>query len=347
MRHSATHFCARHNRGFTLIEILIVGSLIVLFAGIAVINIQEIYKNNVRKAALGETNQLGVALSMAHQDLGFLPKLGFLILPDKLLINYATAQPPGDDKIYDFFDTIGYFNEYGIGDKSVPPPTTITERWQTGGYFSMSQGRNNINQGRGGSVRMRVAPHVDAAVVDWPADPWGNPYVVYLLKVDETAAVASTRVFWRFTDSVSDKSDYKTMAVSYGPNGVPGVIWRKKNTNDRYGTGTGDALPRTTTAEMVTARLFLDNNQLSLRGFVPRPGSPPADFTMIGPEGYNWDTTVGNRAEARDRTRIIDGPDGDSDTLITQWNGRFPAPTNDTEIRGILDPGSDDLVFEF
>ncbi len=344
MRHGANHFRTGHNRGFTLIEILIVGSLIVLFAGIAVINIQEIYKNNVRKATLGETNQLGVALSMARQDLGFFPKLGFLILPDKLLIHYV-SQPGGDDKLYDFFDTIGYFNEFGIGANSSPPPISISNRWQTGGYFSMSQGRNNINQGRGGSVRMRVADHIDAAILDWPADPWGNPYVVYLLKVDETAAAAGNRVFWRFTESVSDKSDYKTMVVSYGPNGVPGVVWRKKNTANAYGTGTGDALPRTTVPSMVNARLYLDENSLS---FTPRPPpAPQADWTMINPPRYNWDAPSAIRREARNRARIIDGPDGGTIAEIAAWNGEFGPPSNDTEIRGILDPGSDDLVFEF
>jgi len=328
MRYGAYHFRARQDRAFTLIEILIVGALIVLFAGIAVISIQEIYNNNVRKATLGETNQLGTALTMAQQHLGFFPKLGFLIRPASLLVDSA------DDKIYDYFDAMGFYNEF---QSNLSAPNSILERWQTGGYFAMSQGRDRISQGRGGSVRMRVGVHQNAAVVDWPADPWGNPYVVYLLKVNEQAVADGDRVFWRFTTRVTDKADYKVMVVSYGPNGAPGAVWRKNNPNDPYGTGTGDVLRRTTTNNMLSARLYLEDRALP---FTPLPPpAPQADFTMINPAGYLSEL----------RKLIIDGPDRPTPAQLAYWNdsSRFEPPISGTEIRGIMDPGTDDLVFEF
>ena len=52
-------------------------------------------------------------------------------------------------------------------------------------------------------------------VVDWPADPWGNPYVLYLLYLRDDGT-------YSFILSPTQEPDFFCAVVSYGPNRVPG-----------------------------------------------------------------------------------------------------------------------------
>ncbi len=68
----------RRNRGFTLIEMLIVAALIAIFSALAVFNISEQLNISKGKAAVAECRSIATAMSFAHDDLGFYPKIGFL-----------------------------------------------------------------------------------------------------------------------------------------------------------------------------------------------------------------------------------------------------------------------------
>jgi len=187
------------NKGFTLIEILVVGALIALFAGLAIINIQQQFQTNLRKITIAETKEIGTALSFAYQDVGIFPKFCFLNRSINMLysLSGSTQLPPS-------FDYMG-FDLTGIQQR-------IVSQWK-GGYFAMSQTRNRIAQGRGGVLRVYI-PGLNEPI-DWPADPWGNPYVLYLLYLrgDDMPD---------FIITPTQEPDFFCAVVSYGPNHVPG-----------------------------------------------------------------------------------------------------------------------------
>jgi len=336
----------RKSSGFTLMEILIVAAVIAIMAGIAIFNIQEFYQSSVRKGTIGESSQIGTAVSMARDDLGFFPKLNYLVLPASLITRASNGLLRAD------FDYMGFFNSISGGNpnNAAPPDLNahwISERWQTMGYAAMSQARNRISQGRGGIVRVRLPSGkggktsdnrdigqdaLSDSLVDWPADPWGNPYVLYLLRVEKKPAAGTPA--WRFVTSLNEPPDFAVSVVSYGPNGVPGSTWEAKPGNP-WGANQGRPL-NVVTPQQRDARLFKDGDDYA----------GPAKFTMPLPTGYWYDNPSSDQAAylARLRTKIISG----------QWLSDFPPPTVDLavgsgqiEIRGILDNGSDDIVFKF
>ncbi len=189
-----------HSKGFTLIEILIVGALIALFAGMAIINIQQQYENSVRKIMIGESREIGTAMSFAHQDLGIFPKFCFLNHSRNMLFQVA-----GTNRLPLSFDYMG-FDVTGREQQ-------LIEGWR-GGYFAMSQSRGNITQGRRGGI-VKAWLLEDNIAIDWPADAWGNPYVLYLLYLMPDGAPD-------FILTPSHEPDFFCAVVSYGPNRVPG-----------------------------------------------------------------------------------------------------------------------------
>lgn len=325
-------------RGFTLIEILIVGALLALFAGIAIINISEMYNNNLRKATIGEAKNLATACAMAQQDLGFIPKFNYLTQP-KQLITTDDSQIRGD------FDYQGFINYLGAESSVLPSTLSITDQFNARGYFAMTQSRGGLNRGRGGVVKVRLASgasgggqnSVEDSLVDWPADPWGNPYVLYQLKTNKGGEGPA----WRFIEKFNEPADYMIAVVSYGPNGVPGTVWEKRRADSAYGQGVGRNLPWARTDELRRARLFVDGDQVVPNG--------RARFTMPRPESYFWDGD--NDSVAGLRTWIVKGPDPASADLGV-WGTIFPTEGLEQsggglEIRGILDAGSDDIVYVF
>jgi len=222
----------RRLSAFTLIEILIVAAMISLLAGIAIINIQSAYQSNQRKATYGEGRSIATSLSFAYEDIGMYPKLSFLsqgifdIAPPQV----APYTSPGS-RLVSGFDYMGY-------DVSSPAILTarIIKNWVKGagsqGYFAVGAGKKGLFQGRrGGIIRMEIPMDIYNPVVlpmgqalpiyDWPADPWGRPYVVYMLFREGNQASGLPRV--RFANGPMDNAPvYALAVVSYGPNGMPG-----------------------------------------------------------------------------------------------------------------------------
>lgn len=189
----------RKEKGFTLVEIFIVGSLIALFAALAIINIQQQFQTNLRKITIGETKEIATALSFAYQDIGIFPKFCFLNRSLNMLyqISGSTDLPPD-------FDYMGY--------SIATLQRSLKQTWR-GGYFALSPTRNRIAQGRGGVVRVLLP--TSGEDIEWPADPWGNPYVLYLLYMDSEGR-------YNFILSPTQEPNLFTAVVSYGPNKVPG-----------------------------------------------------------------------------------------------------------------------------
>lgn len=187
------------SKGFTLLEIIVVAALIAMFSGLATFGIQQMLANSKLKAVIGEARQVGTALIFAHQDVGFYPKIGYL-MHNKDLINNRF----GFERIH----TMGF-------DLSSSKGQFTYNKWN-GPYFAASVTRNQLSQRFDGLVTMQLPP--DSEPMAWPADQWGNPYVLYLFKYDE---VEDT---WHFIDNLGEDPDFWGAVVSYGPNRVPGSI---------------------------------------------------------------------------------------------------------------------------
>ena len=189
-------------RGFTLIEIIIVAALISLFSGLATFGVQQMLKNNKLKAVIGETRQVGQSLIFAHEDLGYYPKIGFMALSRDLVdVRYG----------WDRIDSMGFALSSTKGQFTF-------KNWK-GPYFAASQSRNQLSTRYKQLVTMRLHPQYQGLdnEMAWPADQWGNPYVLYLFRYDKTEDT------WQFIETLGQQPDYFAAVVSYGPNSVPGA----------------------------------------------------------------------------------------------------------------------------
>ncbi len=280
----------RTNRAFTLIEMFIVGALIALFAGIAIFNIQGQYLANIRKITIAEVNQIHTALSFIKMDAGVFPKLNFL---NKALFHPEVSVPvAGVDvrqlNLRNDFDYMGY--TIGLGLES-----TILSEWR-GPYYSVSHTRRGVARAIGGVVTM-LLPNT-GIVTDWPADPYGEPYVLYLIRIDPTGALDWVR-------SATDEPNYFAAVVSYGRNRVPG-----------YRADT--PIPPADFNRLKNERLYIEGG-----GTAPDIYGNPrvAQFTALTADKYDLP-----RLEAL--TKI----------------GRTGIGADEV---GIIDPGSDDIIYEF
>ena len=206
------------NKGFTLVEILIVAALIALFSGMAIISTSYLVQQSKRKAAVADARTLASVLSISHMNLGFFPKLCYLSMP-RAEIQNAEAPP----KLQPDFDVMGY-NSPSIH------PNSVVDAWG-GPYYPSPASRKSITGGKGYSAQMQM-PTMQSdgtpKVVDWPADPWGNPYVVYLLYWTPVSPDnPSSQMKWITSPTVTP--DCLAIVVSYGPDGMPGSPCDPKN----------------------------------------------------------------------------------------------------------------------
>jgi type II secretory pathway pseudopilin PulG len=187
----------RATGGFTLVEIVIVASLIALFSGLAMFGVQQMLKNSKLKAVIGETREVGSSLLFAHQDIGFYPAIGFLSYNKDLISNrYGWA----------------LIDSMGLAITSLRMQHTY-DKWG-GPYFGASPNRNQTST----RYKSIVTMHFDRGPfdIDWPADQWGNPYVLYLFKY-----ISKTDT-WDFVQTSGEEPNFWAAIVSYGPDGVPG-----------------------------------------------------------------------------------------------------------------------------
>jgi len=196
--------------GFTLVEILIVAALISLFAAIAMFNIQYFAIQAKRKAATADARSISDAMTAAHFEYGFYTKLCYLCLSRSEIERLVDQQM----QIVPDFDYIGFDS---VDNRVLLPRSRrILDSWR-GPYLPSPAGRQVGSNS--GVVKMRMPYQPQGTPVselyDWPADPWGNPYVVYL--VGETADGRPTWI-----TSPTDRPVYFARVVSYGPNGIPG-----------------------------------------------------------------------------------------------------------------------------
>lgn len=187
-------------RGFTLVEMLVVSALIALFAGLAVFSITTQLEQNKKKAAVAECRQIATAMSFAYQDLGFFPKISLLKFNYNSLIDFGRQLGFSDSDV----EYHGHFVQ-GLSNK-------LANEWK-GVYLTNSTDR----------LVTMIFPGAPNKSMQWPADPWGNPYVAYLLRTERPPAGSNNRSTQTFLQNATQPADYFAGIVSYGRNAVPGL----------------------------------------------------------------------------------------------------------------------------
>lgn len=349
-------------RAFTLIEIIVVSTLIALLSGIALFSINEMYIRNIRKVSFAEAFQLATALSIAENDLDFYPKLNYLRQPKELILMEETTMNVFTHSLNPN-RTVPSLDYWGHLRANSALTLRIISNWG-GPYMGVSQARQDSNRGaQSGIVKMRlpylaeslatingaVTPNV--SVVDWPADPFGNPYLLYQFKavIDPTFAVNIPL----FLEDPSDEASFRNMIVSYGRNNFPGG---NENTSQGYGNNT-----------LLPGALYVDSDVYDDL----YPNDETADFTLklidmrtiTGPARSAADEALDDAIMAAIETRdprllLSNDPNAvatqdtnsqhylvlRSFSINTMDSGNFQVETGQV---GVIDTGSDDIVLEF
>lgn len=308
----------RRQRGFTLVELVIVGALIALFAGLAVFSIQQQFRNNQKKAMIGEARNIGSSLDMAYMDVGIFPKLCFMEESEPGL-RFAGSNffgSAGQLRVFNHMDI------YGRDTSGIAFP--ISSGWK-GPYFALSQSRRGFGQGSGGFVRVQLEDNLtgttpEARQVRWAADSYGNPWTVYMLDIVPQGSGLSEL---RFAPSrgaeglrATTLGNYVNAVVSYGYNQVPGG------------------------AEEASQRADLNTDpRADLRLYTGRVGSDTDPYIFLEPEVFADPNDLTHRRAANAWSALFFSNAGFPSTTLTD-------PLGTTAI-GITDTGSDDIVFEF
>ena len=188
------------SKGFTLVEIIIVASLITILSSIISINYRTWLTSNKRKSAIGDLRTLAHTVANAHFDLQMFPKFCYLYEPRETI---GLVSLPLD------FEAMGHPQIDGT--VLFLRQRSIMKKWK-GPYYNSPASRSTLTPGLGYVTKMQLP---GGQKLDWPADPWGNPYVIYLVKIDASAEID-------FISNPFEKPNYKAIVVSYGPNRIPG-----------------------------------------------------------------------------------------------------------------------------
>jgi prepilin-type N-terminal cleavage/methylation domain-containing protein len=352
---------ARSRSGFTLIEILIVGAIIALFAGLAIFAAQAFYQNTTRKAIQDETKSIGTALAHARDDVGFFPRLHLLGSLFSQLDPLGAVLRPG-------LDTYGFMVAGGrLADGRNVPFSEAT--WRPP-YTSVVEARRLFAQGSRLLVKVRLidpgtrsysipGSNEEVSLVDWPADIWGNPYVVYLVTDGGAPNQNTNPLGLRMISHPLENPKYWAAVVSYGPNGVPGGLDEDINIQQ---AGTA-AYKQYKMDFLFNARLFVRGDTVTGTGVnrdrFAAQGQPVYTMKCANPEqasvGVDWvgDVAYGDASNPdpiyqQGLTSSMDIQSaGFLNVLSKSIYSNDDAADPDGLTIGIRDPLSDDLFWAF
>jgi hypothetical protein len=304
--------------GFTLIEILVVGALIALFAEMAIISVQTFYDDASRKAMFAESREIATALSFAHDDLGYYPRI------------YTLGKPRDLVAITDINTSIRYlrpgFDTYGYLPAFTPEVDAVYHAW-AGPYAGVTANRSPKTL-----VKMRLTDDAvnrlpatvgalngeNLQVVLWPTDKWRNPWMLYAVTTDPAVAAAdptNNPLGLRLINSPREEAYFLNAVVSVGPNHVPGGRDQTEGRDLNYYNTVLGAAALYIQGDVVQG----GDADFTLKSFTSSFGQTPAGDTRL----YN--TTTFNRLLAQSIQT------GNPDQIHV----------------GIKDSGSDDIYISF
>lgn len=253
----------RRRPAFTLIEILVVALLIAILSAIGLISVRSFMERNRLRVVVGETYQIATALSFARDDIGFYPKLNFLLVGLNELgtdLGPVSATNPINPDFEYFGNDIS-----ALTPRIVPSQrgTTGAQGWQ-GPYMGMSEAR----RGLGGPTVVTMELPISGVRVRYPADAYFQPYTLYQMSWDEL----NRPNFINGPEQLGQIADLFTAVVSYGPNQVPG------GENPPSESGLVGATEEDTRDNQIAARLY---TTVDARAFIYR-ALEPIDYEVVG-----------------------------------------------------------------
>jgi prepilin-type N-terminal cleavage/methylation domain-containing protein len=197
------------NLGFTLMEILVVVSIIAIMATLATISWQTVTNRGKTGAAYEEMRLLATAETWAHNDTGVFWNFRNLTSPNL----------PAKDAYADFLGGSVPLVQLGI---------TINSTSWHGPYLSTQVAEkkffegDNVVDALGNEYPITAWQILPVFKKGDPCDGWGNPYRLVLLRSDTSASymVNSTGLF------IVNPTDIPitAMIISNGPNGWPEYV---------------------------------------------------------------------------------------------------------------------------
>lgn len=225
-------------------EMLVVSALIALFSGLAVFAITTQLEQNKKKAAVAECRQIATAMSFAHQDLGFFPKFCFMKFNFQNIAQFLIgASVPANTGAVEY-------HGHAVPNLGLK----LRNSWK-GVYMTQNPDR---------LVKMVFNTESGQLTMPWPADPWGNPYVAYLIHTEKPVAGRPNAV-QKFLQNSGQDANYYAGITSYGRNTVPGLGDDAVNEPDKI------------------------NQRKPLRLYQAPDGTPPGTFFLLTPAQYTDD----------------------------------------------------------
>jgi hypothetical protein len=152
-------------------------------------------------------------MGFAQQDVGFFPKLAFLRFNSTNLLQVLTPSPT---TLVNGLEANSFF----VSNLE----SRIVKNWK-GIYSALNQSKL-VKMQFESAVETVASPGVPTGtaslVVDWPADPWNNPYALYLVKTIPAGGL-DPLPRQSFLENSGDRANHFAGVVSYGRNGVPGL----------------------------------------------------------------------------------------------------------------------------
>lgn len=290
-------------RGFTLAEILIVAAMIALLSGIGIFAINEMYNSNIRKVTIAECAQLATALSIAEQDLQFYPRFNYFNRSKNLITFGSTTE------------VVPRLDYYGFLSSTPAILLRIQDNWK-GPYMGVSATRNRSSRGQsGGLIQVRLPDMTpfqgqDISLVDWPADVYGQPYLLMQLK----SVIVGGSVIPSFIERESEEGDFRNSIISYGKNGVPGG---NENTDANFIAST-----------LLPGALYVKGDTVA---------GGPAKFTIRTATATDPNLRLENNTAVHTNFLKALSVQSTNPTIYNVDAGRV----------GMIDTGSDDNIFEF
>lgn len=176
----SSHHTRTANAGFTLVEVIVVLSVILLLSGIAIPLISGYVEDSKRARAEAEIKVLAGAVTSFYKDVGVYPARDSAATDNRLYVLLSGSAQPATNP----YATNHTFSNWG--------------RSATTGDVLDNHLLNNSPQGTAaaaypttGSYRWR-GPYVSGGV---SVDPWGRPYIVNVISAWNTNATNYKRVF--------------------------------------------------------------------------------------------------------------------------------------------------------